>query len=134
MRTALAALVAAIALTSTACATPGITLRDGPGLSGTYIVNGVDPLGVEYSGTVVIGRAEQPGSYTVEWIVTGAIHEGLGVLSGDTFTVEWTTIRGPRQGATGTAEYTVTDDGRLLGTRTVDGLDDVGTEEIFPEP
>jgi hypothetical protein len=28
----------------------------------------------------------------------------------------------------------VLDDGRLVGTRTVDGSDIVGTEEIFPEP
>lgn len=134
MRKSLAAIVAAVALVAAACATPGATLRAGPGLSGTYIVNGVDPLGAEYSGTVVIGQAEQPGSYTVEWIITGAIHDGLGVLSGDTFTADWTTIRGPREGATGTAEYAVTDDGRLVGTRTVDGLEGVANEEIFPEP
>ena len=130
MRTVLAVVLAAVV---GACVVPGSTIRDGPGLTGTYVVNGVDPLGVEYSGTVIIGRASDPGRYTVEWIVTGAIHEGTGTLSGDGFVVEWTTLRGPREGATGTADYTVEDDGRLVGTRTVDGLDGVGTEEIFPE-
>ena len=35
--------------------------------------------------------------------------------------------------SSGTAEYTVGDDGVLRGTRLIDGGDAVGTEEIFPE-
>lgn len=131
MRITLAAAVVSVVVT--ACAIPGSTIRSGPGLVGTYVVNGVDPLGVEYSGTVIIGRASDPGTYTVEWIVTGAIHEGIGSHSGSRFVVDWSTVSGPRKGARGVAEYTVEGDGRLVGTRTVDGLDGVGAEEIFPD-
>jgi hypothetical protein len=126
-------LAAVVSFVVAACAVPGSTIRDGPGLAGTYVVNGVDPLGVEYSGTVIIGRASDPGAYRVEWIVTGGIHEGVGTQAGERFIVDWATVSGPREGATGTAEYRVEADGRLVGTRTVDGLDGVGTEEIFPD-
>ena len=37
------------------CGLPGDSLDDGAGILGTYVVNGTDPAGVEYSGK--IGRA-----------------------------------------------------------------------------
>jgi hypothetical protein len=122
-----------LGLVLAACAIPGATLDNRPGVAGTYVVNGVDPVGIEYSGTVVIEATEDPGRYTVVWVITGAILEGDGVVDGDTFTVEWRTIRGPRGDSSGTAVYVIETDGRLTGTRTIDGVDGSGTEEIFPE-
>lgn len=114
------------------CGLPGDTLRDGPGIAGTYVVNGVDPIDVEYSGTVTI--VERSGSdYDMEWIITGTIQRGTGQLVGDRLTVEWDTVVSARGESSGTAEYIVGDDGVLRGTRTVDGVDESGTEEIYPE-
>ncbi|MBT8197013.1 MAG: hypothetical protein KJP12_00640 [Acidimicrobiia bacterium] len=116
-----------------ACSFPGATIEDGPGLVGTYVVNGVDPGGYEYSGTVVIIGTDDADRVEIEWIVTGAVQTGTGVISGDTLDVEWSTLSGSQADASGTATYTITSDGRLVGTRTVSGADVVGTEEIFPE-
>lgn len=121
-------------LTLGGCAFPGASLADGPGLSGTYVVNGVDPIGTEYSGTVVIEATEEPGRYRIEWLITGGIQEGEGTLDGDTLSVAWRTVSGPLGRSSGTARYIVGPDGRLTGTRTVDGAGGEGTEEIFPEP
>ncbi len=115
------------------CGLPGDSLDDDAGIAGTYVVNGVDPTDVEYSGTVTI-RPRDDGRYDVQWLVTGAIQTGVGDLVGDRFTVEWSTVDSPRGTAGGTAEYVVQSDGRLVGERSVDGVDAVGTEEIFPEP
>lgn len=127
-------LVLVLALPVGGCAAPGASLEDGPGLSGTYVVNGVDPIGTEYSGTVVIEATEEPGRYRIEWLVTGGIQEGEGTLEGETLSVVWQTVSGPLGRSSGTAQYTVGSDGRLSGTRTVDGAAGAGTEEIFPEP
>ncbi len=117
------------------CGLPGDTLEDDrEGILGTYVVNGADPSEVEYSGTVTIAEGDAPGEYAVQWIITGAIQEGTGVLDGDVFLVEWRTVSGGRGESGGTGEYTVGTDGVLRGTRTVAGVDDIGTEEIFPEP
>ena len=114
------------------CGLPGDTLRDGPGIAGTYVVNGFDPSEVEYSGTVTIVERSD-GDYDIEWIVTGTIQRGTGTLVNDRFTVDWVTVTSPRGESSGTADYIVGDDGVLRGTRTVDGVDEPGTEEIFPD-
>ena len=41
------------------CGLPGDALDDGEGILGTYVVNGTDPTGVEYSGTVMITTADR---------------------------------------------------------------------------
>jgi hypothetical protein len=125
-------LLACLALVLVGCTTPGSQVDDGPGLLGTYVVNGVDPLGVEYSGTVVISTGDSVGEYDISWLITGAILEGTGTLFGDLFRVNWQTVEGPRGGSRGSATYTVNADGTLVGERTVEGLDGIGTEEIFP--
>lgn len=128
-------LALAVALVLAGCfVVPGSTLEDRPGIAGTYIVNGVDPVGIEYSGTVVIEATERPDAFTINWVITGAILEGDGILQGDRLTVDWRTVESPRGPSSGTAVYTVEDDGRLVGTRTIDGVEGTGTEEIFPEP
>ncbi|MFW2334434.1 hypothetical protein [Ilumatobacter sp.] len=115
------------------CGLPGDSLEDGAGIAGTYVVNGVDPNDVEYSGTVTITPAATVDEYDVQWIVTGTIQSGVGVLTGDRLTVEWETVTSARGISSGTAEYVVGDDGVLRGTRSVDGVDEPGTEEIFPD-
>lgn len=121
----------ALALVLAACSLPGSQVTDGPGLPGVYVVNGVDPLGNEYSGTV---RIEETGvgSVHMEWVVTGAILEGEGVVQGSTLHVDWRSIETPRGDSSGTATYSIEPDGRLVGTRTIDGAVGEGTEEIFP--
>ncbi len=116
------------------CGLPGDSLDDADGIVGTYVVNGTDPAGVEYSGTVTISPASGVDIYDVQWLVTGSIQRGTGRLSGNRLTVEWETVTSPRGDSTGTATYTVDADGILRGERTVDGADGIGTEEIFPEP
>jgi hypothetical protein len=116
------------------CGLPGDELDDAGGIAGTYVVNGTDPLGVDYSGTVTISPTDGAATYDVQWIVTGTIQRGVGRLSGDRLTVDWETVTSARGDSTGTAEYVVGDDGILRGERLVDGAEGVGTEEIFPEP
>ena len=139
------------------CALPGELavgrLDDREGLTGTYTVNGIDPTGVEYSGTLIIldaadavdratdraddGTADAgipDDALRLEWIVTGAVHEGIGVVAGDELTVEWRTVSSGAGGGEGTATYRIRADGSLVGTRHIDGVDTAATEEIFPEP
>jgi hypothetical protein len=118
------------------CGLPGDTLEDPDdrdGLAGTYVVNGTDPSGVEYSGTVTIAEGDDPGRFTVQWIVTGSIQQGVGMLEGDRFVVDWSTTSSGSGESSGTAHYTLGNDGVLRGTRTVDGAAESGSEEIFPE-
>ena len=114
------------------CGLPGDSLVDGEGIVGTYVVNGIDPSGVEYSGTVTIAEAD--AGYEIQWIVTGAVQLGQGQLIGDTLDVEWASVTDPRGDVSGTATYVVGADGVLRGERITNGVDGVGTEEIFPEP
>lgn len=104
---------------------------DDEGIAGTYVVNGVDPTGLEYSGTLVISEVGG-NEYALEWIVTGSIARGRGVLAGSELAVDWESIAAadPR---TGTAFFIIQPDGRMLGTRAVDGVDEPGTEEVFPD-
>jgi hypothetical protein len=114
------------------CAFPGDAIEDGEGILGVYSVNGVDPAGEEYSGTVTITATDDAETVRIEWIVTGSIQEGIGDIDGDTLIVEWTSQSSAAAGE-GTAVYTIGDDGVLRGERTTVGIDGVGTEEIFPE-
>jgi hypothetical protein len=118
-------------LVVSACSVPGSQVSRGDGLDGTYVVNGVDPIGIEYSGTVIVDEGDD-GTITMEWLITGAILQGSGRLNGDTIDMTWNTVEDPRGAASGTATYTLEDDGRFVGTRTIDGVDGEGTEEIFP--
>jgi hypothetical protein len=101
------------------------------GIVGTYVVNGVDPSGLEYSGSMTI---EQPvdGRYPVSWIVTGAVQEGVGTLDGAVLSVEWNGVDGGGSAFAGTADYSIAGDGSMTGVRRIDGYDGVGTEEVFP--
>jgi hypothetical protein len=103
-----------------------------PSLVGTYVVNGVDPLGTEYGGHLTITEGSGLNRYELQWIITGSIQEGTASLDGNELVADWETIDGFDRDAHGTAEYTVTEAGELYGTRTVVGSDESGTEEAFP--
>jgi len=103
---------------------------DSTGIAGTYTVNGVDPTGLEYSGTAVI--VDTGSGYDIEWIVTGVIQRGIGTLVGDTLTATWEATSSAG-GGSGRSIYIVGDDGALIGERFIDGVDEPGVEELFPE-
>ena len=91
---------------------------------GRWLVNGVDPFGAEYSGSLTI-RPEGDG-YRLDWIITGAVVAGTGAENGGVLRVEWDSNADGRT-ATGTAEYRV-EDGELAGTVATDGVDGAGSE------
>lgn len=124
--------ILALAVGVAACTVPGSQVDVGDGLAGTYVVNGVDALGIEYSGTAVIGETDRPNEFVFSWIVTGSIQTGTGVRTGERIEVEWQVTDGPRAGGSGSAVYTINEAGWLIGERTIDGTDGVGTEEIIP--
>jgi hypothetical protein len=125
-------LVAVATLTS-ACFPTAELSQDG--VYGSYVVNGLDPIGTEYTGRVTISRGADINDVIMEWVITGAIIHGEGVIAGDTMEIRWETVNDP--GGTissGTASYEILDDGRLTGTITVDGFDQLGSETIYPDP
>lgn len=105
-----------------------------PDLAGWYYVNGFDPMGTEYGGNLIIQPTDAVGRYKLQWIITGSIQEGEGVLRGNRLIAEWRTIEGMGPGASGVTTYTVTTERELYGTRTANGLPGVGTENVFPVP
>jgi hypothetical protein len=92
--------------------------------TGRWLVNGEDPFGTEYSGSLTI-QAES-GAYRLDWIVSGALLSGTGRTSGDRLEADWSgTIAG--EAVDGTATYRV--DGELIeGTLQIVGLDGTGRE------
>ncbi len=100
-------------------------------LSGSYVVNGFDPLGSEYGGSLTIASGGA-GAYTLSWIVTGSIQAGEGEIVGNHLEVQWHTVDGPP--SRGEADYIVTTAGELDGTRTVEGYDGLGSEQAYPAP
>ncbi|MBI5962202.1 MAG: hypothetical protein HY863_01900 [Chloroflexi bacterium] len=105
-----------------------------PNIVGSYALNGFDPGGEEYGGTLSITDGEQPNEYKLQWLVTGAIHEGTGILAGNQLTATWHSISETDQTISGSASYTVTINGELYGTRSIDGVESPGTETAYPNP
>ncbi len=102
-----------------------------PDLVNTYAVNGVDPAGENYGGTLVIEPGDAPQTYRMQWIVTGAIQVGEGRVEGNQLLGTWQTLEGVTQ-ARGHFTYTVTTLGELDGLRSVDGFQRPGWEKAFP--
>jgi hypothetical protein len=118
------------------CALPGdlpVGQSNTDGLAGTYTINGIDPTGFDYSGTVVISSTDQPDVFEMDWIVTGSLVHGVATQTGSELDVVWETTSAVAAGS-GTANYVIQPDGRLVGTRNIVGFDSPGSEEIFPEP
>ena len=102
-----------------------------PDITGIYAVNGIDVGGADYSGTLKIEKGNQPGTYKLHWIVTGAIQEGEGVIVGNQLKARWHNLEGISQ-AEGDIVYTITTLGELDGQRTIDGFEGAGWEKAFP--
>jgi hypothetical protein len=96
------------------------------------VINGFDPLGLEYGGHLTITAGEDPGTYHLQWIIVSGIQEGMGVLKGNQLIVDWQTIESSKGLSQGTAIYKITETGQLDGIRTVEGLDGEGTEQAYP--
>lgn len=100
-------------------------------IGGTYYVNGTDSRGTEYGGQLIITPTQITDEFTMQWTITGSVQTGIGTWDGTTLDASWSTIEG-FEPATGTASYTLADDGTLNGVRHVDGASDTGYEEAFP--
>ncbi len=105
-----------------------------PNIVGSYAVNAFDPTGEEYGGTLTITEGGQPNEYKFQWLISGGIQEGTGTLAGNKLNFTWKSLAGTDQDISGTGEYTITVEGQLYGTRTINGLDIPGTETAYPNP
>jgi hypothetical protein len=130
-----------LVLTLTACGrrTPAPLGADAPAdnvpdIVGSYALNATDPTGEDYGGTLFIFAGDQPGEYKLQWLVTGAVHEGVGTLKGNQFTVTWNTVSETEVYMSGTGSYTVTVNGELYGTRFIDGVENPAVETAYPNP
>ncbi len=119
-----------LVITTGACAFPEEAFD--VSLEGTYSINGFDHRGNEYGGTLIITPTDDSEVFELEWIITAAIQTGVGTLSDDELQVRWEAVAGFDTSSQGTAVYQIGEDGKLVGERTVDGQDGVGTEEAFP--
>jgi len=105
-----------------------------PNIIGSYALNAFDPTGEEYGGTLTIMEGKQPNEYKMQWLVSGGIHRGEGTLEGNLLTFTWSSLAETDQDVFGTGVYTITVNGELYGTRSIDGLDTPGTETAYPNP
>lgn len=105
-----------------------------PDIVGSYALNATDPTGEEYGGTLTITQGGQPNEYKFQWLISGGIQEGIGTLEGNQLIFTWNSLAGTDQTVSGTGQYTITVDGQLYGTRTIDGLDTPGKETAYPNP
>ena len=105
-----------------------------PNIIGSYALNATDPTGEEYGGTLTITEGDQPNEYKFQWLISGGIQQGIGSLEGNKLTFTWNSLAGTDQDISGVGEYTITVDGQLYGTRTIDGLDSPGIETAYPNP
>jgi len=98
-----------------------------PNLAGTYSVAGTNPGNTgSYTGMATIAKDGE--KYKMHWQV-GTTYDGVGTLSGNTFTAEW----GTDKAHVGTVTYTLQKDGSLKGT-WYDARDpkNLGTETLTP--
>lgn len=103
-----------------------------PDITGSYALNGADPTGEAYGGTLTITEGGQPNEYQMQWLVTGAVHIGTGILEGNQLTVTWNSYSETDDPLSGAAKYTITVNGELYGTRSIDGVETPATETAYP--
>ena len=134
-------LILLLTVSLSACARnkPGILGADAPAdnvpnIVGSYALNAFDPTGEQYGGTLTITEGQQPNEYKFQWLISGGIQEGTGILEGNQLTFTWNSLAGTDQDVSGTGEYTVTINGELHGFRTIDGVEKPGTETAYPNP
>jgi hypothetical protein len=67
-------------------------------------------------------------------LISGGIQEGTGTLEGNQLIFTWNSLAGTDQEVSGAGVYTVTVNGELHGTRSIDGVETPGTETAYPNP
>lgn len=102
-----------------------------PNITGDYAINGTDPTGAEYGGTLHIEK-DDTGAYRLYWIVTGSLQSGSGYIEGNRLLVSWQTYGNATGDIRGTAIYTITQTGQLDGIRTIEGNPNQGIEIAYP--
>ena len=127
---ALGIVAVVVALAFAIAPNPSNRVDDGDPFTGDWLVNGVDALDVEYSGTLTI--TSDGDRYELQWLVTGGIRTGTGSVRNGQLVAGWVQSGGLIEDRGGAARYIVDADGTLRGTTTVDGFDGTGTEEGFP--
>ena len=105
-----------------------------PSILGSFALNANDPTGEQYGGTLTVFAGEAPNEYKLQWLVSGGIQEGSGVLEGNQLTFTWHSFEGTDQDVSGHGVYTVTVNGELYGVRYIDGVEAPGTESAYPNP
>lgn len=94
--------------------------------NGTYDVNGTNPDGTAYTGTMTI---QQVGlaSWRVRWQIGQAQIDGYGMSVGTVFSVGFALSERP-----GLSIYEVAPDGSLSGQWTLVGSSAIGSENLTP--
>lgn len=105
-----------------------------PSIIGSFALNATDGSGEDYGGTLSIFAGDAPNEYKMQWLVSGDIQEGTGVLEGNQLTFTWNSITETDQHLSGYGSYTVTVNGELYGLRYIDGVDEPGQEAAYPNP
>lgn len=133
-------LITLIALSLTACrGDPAPLGADAPAdnvpsIIGEYALNATDPTGEEYGGSLFITAGSQPNEYNLQWLVSGGIQEGKGVLEGNQLIFTWNSLAGTDQFISGAGTYTITVNGELYGSRSIDGVETPAIESAYPNP
>ena len=105
-----------------------------PSILGSFALNATDCSGEHYGGTLSIFAGDAPNEYKMQWLVSGDIQEGTGVLDGNQLTFTWNSITETDQFLSGYGSYTVTVNGELYGERFIDGVETPGLEAAYPNP
>jgi hypothetical protein len=103
-----------------------------PELIGTYVVNGTDYHGNDYGGHLTIMAGDNPSVYKFQWILVESIQEGIGMVDGNKILIEWRSLDTSTEPYQGAVTYTITVNGELYGTRTVEGQEGVSNEIAYP--
>ena len=103
-----------------------------PDLLGDYALNGVSSNGTAYAGTLTVQPGDAQGQFKIQWLVTGGIQVGTGILDGNVLKVEWKSLSSVAGETSGAGSYTVTVNGELYGKRTTDGVPGSAEETCYP--
>ncbi len=95
-------------------------------IGGRYVVQGTGFDGAAYGGQAEISLTSD---YTcrIVWNTGGQISEGICMRQNNVFAASYII-----EGRVGMVIYTVGGDGAMQGTWTVDGVNAVGTESLYP--
>ena len=118
--------VSVVALALFTAPNPAAPDDDGDPWTGRWLINGTSAQDTEYSGSLTIRRATN--GYDLQWLVTGDIALGEGRVVGQRLEADWQSTSAISGEAAGRASYLLGADGTLEGSRTINGVDGVGTE------